>query len=901
MKRMWKLGVPVLVVLLIALSVPVSAAFTTNAGPISDTALKVDLAKLSDDSPSYGDDLSIDVQWSYLDKVTGTRRIAVVEYTVYNSSIYNATTGQIDTAKLLDEAKYVVSLSEAGGSATYTFNTVDKSVYPGNYKVVIFLNNTVFNDALGFEVLPVEAQKPFVDISVSPTTVVFGDRLKVSYKMSYTTTTPVKVFVTGMGAYKELVNSTVSQLDASSYVDITALDFGVAELQEGIYVAKIVAGSGTNLAEKAVTFQVVSPAIESVDIPATYVKFTDLKFSGVTNLQKTGSSYDMQVAEGQNIVVVRILDLNDNEKINKTVFVDDSGKFSVKFTDSEVGAFSTGYYKIKIEAISYNNVTANLKYSDEAVYNIEFVNPSLTLTADKSTVTRGQSIKFTIDTNLKINKIVNFIIENPKIIGDTVNATRTFVYAVDALGDATVSITVANDAPLTTYTFKAEIPGTSVKDEVSVEVVKQTLNVSLDKNVVTKGSSIRITGTTTADRVYIYADEDDVFLFGTTKIKARPSTTTILTAGYNAYALPDNDNNLDFKIKVSDASGVDAGTYYLYFYAPANVSMIDRASDPQKSFVITVAEGTIESVNLSTTKIPYQGKVDIDVKVNVGDTSKAQVTFTLEGMNIKVGPADFGMAAFTSVDSDGIASFSLSLRDYTGSSKLSVGIYTLKVKLYYNNSEVDSATKTIPIEIVKPEMTVTIKPDQPVTGDVLELEITTNRVGDSGYDNIYVTMVGPNHKAVQQVSLNDEGKGYVTFETLGLAAGKYTFYVRDTQDTIAGGLTETQLAESYYNLDPTSPSAITYDADDDVLLVMSIDLLATKPTPTPTPEETPTPTPTPEKTPTPTPEETPTPTPTKEVTPTPTPTKEEPQPGPGFEAIFAVAGLLAVAYLLRRR
>jgi hypothetical protein len=62
------------------------------------------------------------------------------------------------------------------------------------------------------------------------------------------------------------------------------------------------------------------------------------------------------------------------------------------------------------------------------------------------------------------------------------------------------------------------------------------------------------------------------------------------------------------------------------------------------------------------------------------------------------------------------------------------------------------------------------------------------------------------------------------------------------------------------------------------------------PTPTPTPTSTPTPTPTP------TPSKTPTPTPT--LTPVPTPT---PKPNlPGFEAGFAIAGLLTLTFLLKK-
>ena len=81
-----------------------------------------------------------------------------------------------------------------------------------------------------------------------------------------------------------------------------------------------------------------------------------------------------------------------------------------------------------------------------------------------------------------------------------------------------------------------------------------------------------------------------------------------------------------------------------------------------------------------------------------------------------------------------------------------------------------------------------------------------------------------------------------------------------------------------------------------------------EPTPTltttisPTATTTPTPAPTPVVTPTPTLTVTVSPTPivTPAPTPSPTPTPEE-KGVPGFEVIFAIAGLLAVAYLLRRR
>jgi len=70
------------------------------------------------------------------------------------------------------------------------------------------------------------------------------------------------------------------------------------------------------------------------------------------------------------------------------------------------------------------------------------------------------------------------------------------------------------------------------------------------------------------------------------------------------------------------------------------------------------------------------------------------------------------------------------------------------------------------------------------------------------------------------------------------------------------------------------------------------------PAPTPSPSPSPTPTPSPSLTPTPSPTPTPIVTPSPSPTPTPTPTPAPPTPG--FEAIFAVSGLLAVAYLVLR-
>ncbi|MDI6860127.1 MAG: PGF-CTERM sorting domain-containing protein [Methanocellales archaeon] len=110
-----------------------------------------------------------------------------------------------------------------------------------------------------------------------------------------------------------------------------------------------------------------------------------------------------------------------------------------------------------------------------------------------------------------------------------------------------------------------------------------------------------------------------------------------------------------------------------------------------------------------------------------------------------------------------------------------------------------------------------------------------------------------------------------TYSTTGLVEGDYTVTVTDKMLDYPGG-------------------GARMNASDDVVATTTV-TLATEvvPTPTPTPIVTPTPTPYP----TPTPAPTPTPVPV----PTPTPTPKV----PGFEAVFAIVGLLAVAYLVLRR
>jgi PGF-CTERM protein len=146
------------------------------------------------------------------------------------------------------------------------------------------------------------------------------------------------------------------------------------------------------------------------------------------------------------------------------------------------------------------------------------------------------------------------------------------------------------------------------------------------------------------------------------------------------------------------------------------------------------------------------------------------------------------------------------------------------------------------LEIVEPIAPVAV-------GEPLVIEITTNRE-----DDVAITLTSPDCPDLpgETVRVKD-GKANVTIDTTDIPVGICTIEVEDDDG----------------NIDEATVEILTE--------------LPPPPVETPTPPPAATPTPPPAATPTPPVEETPTPEP------------------PGFEAVFAIAGLLAVAYLVLRK
>ncbi|MCS7144715.1 MAG: PGF-CTERM sorting domain-containing protein [Archaeoglobaceae archaeon] len=954
MKRYGLIGL----MLLVILATPAMAqAPQPNPGPTNYSDIGIHFLKIDDDDGkvTYGETVKIIANYDVPDpNIYGTRYVGIYEWTKYNSTLNNT-----NVTKLLDPDNYKwLGTLPATGSHTFEINTAAQGIRAGTYVVTAF-NGTiaVWDRYLVLRVEPI-AGKPDVSISATPMTVALGDQVELKYSMSGSDQYYVMVFLTGWskdgtpnlyianctGKSWEWVDPSNSTMVGGKLITLqrfyrnfgpySTFDEGVCGLKlfdltttknftrdtEGYIVAKIVAmsvggydlnyslgsphvyldtkwqnwatnfisGTDPTKAEAVQAIIVAKPTLSSISVPSKHVRGTDLTITGVTNVAESGSKYD---AGAQNIVVLNITDLNDVPKVNATAIVGKDKTFSIKIdnlgTTYPSGGLPTGYYKAKFTLIT------DTGFTDEETTVFELVNGMVKISPDKTTVIRGDKVKFTIITNLKINSPVEFTIEDQKIIGGTGSATETL--RVDATGKAYKEITVAQTAPLTEYKFKAKIAG-DITDTVTISVVKQTIDLSADKTTVARGGEIRFTGSTTADRVYIFASEENIFKYGGNYVPDVFTETNKSIDPSWIYAIPDTNDKLDFKIEVP--TDVDAGTYYLYFYANVTPGYIDRASDPQKMFAIVVTDPRIISVEIPSV-IPYQGEVEVKIVTDPGKREKAAVTWVLEGSNVKAKPRNFGGPAdgkYT-IDSNNEVSFRLNLKNYYDEKNraLDAGLYVFTVKLLLDNDEVDKVQKLVEISTIK--MDVTIEPATIVVGDTIKVTVQTDREGVAGYDNIWVTMVGANYKAVQKVTLDANGKGSVTFESVGIADGTYKFYIRDTMGTTADdlGYTANYIAEELYDLDPADSTARMAKAHDDLLVIKTVQILKEKPTVTTPVPTTPVPT---------TPVATPTPPPTTPVTTpakTPTPTTPAPGPIPGFEAIFAIAGLIAVAYLLRRR
>jgi hypothetical protein len=649
------------------------------------------MLKLSDERILVGGTITLSAVWSYYDKNLGTRYITILKWSDYKDLKVG---NEINVAGVLDKAVLIKALPEDGGSDSWTYTASD----PGYYVVVAFVNSRTFDDSLAFLVESVAIGKPTVSISVDRGVVAWGDYVKVKASMSTDQpVTPVKVFITGAAVTTMICSYSGSGVysvkDACNNEDEWWILID-SRRPEGTYVAKIDVGSGERRAEATATFQVVKPQVTSLTVPLQHVIGRDLVIEGVSNLAKSGSEADVGSPADlskQNYAQLWIKDLSGNEVFNLSKqrtdanaisLIDDAGKFRFKIDNfgksgSATGSLDRGFYVVEVKVYSGE------VWSEVKTASFELVKATVKLSADKTTVTRGDDITFTITTNLKVNNEVKFTIEDTRFCVNEPGydqCTNVKSYYTDVKGQIKIKLKVASEAPLTEYKFKAEETLTGVSDEIKIVVAKQALQLTAEKTTVARGGEIRFTGTTTVDYIYVYANEANVFKIGGQDVNELPSDTIITNP--NTAMVPASDKKLDFKVEAKiDA---DTGSYYLYFFAPANLTKIDRSADTQAMVAVIVTDPRIISVDIPS-KIPYQGKFEVGVLTDPGKRENVYLTFVMEGTNVKLRPGDFGLSDRSTPDANNYVNWTIDLKKYyeNKGKTLEPGLYLFTVKMYF--------------------------------------------------------------------------------------------------------------------------------------------------------------------------------------------------------------------------
>ncbi|WP_456478772.1 PGF-CTERM sorting domain-containing protein [Geoglobus ahangari] len=853
MSKVWKVGIAVLVTLLIAMATA-SAATTVS---------------VTDDTVVYGDPVEVKV---VNDGSNGTLTLKVKNE------------GTKDTE--------VLEVITTSGIFTYTYDTDAKGWYPGVYNLTLEMSNGTVVSSVEFQVT---SDEPYIVLSIDDNTVAKGDALAYSLDVYWNNLIDeVWVNVTGPmnGTYQVDWSNSVK----SYYWTPTSTTVNTSELlgapyngTTGAYTlkVKVVNTSVTSTASFVFYVEDISLTINPASTSVARGGSVDVEVQ--TNVADTGSDMDIN---GNNLVTWKLYNTSDKEVDNGTATIKDG---VATFTVSPKLEWESGTYKLEVLV----NTTSGYNASDSV--DLEVTDPELTLSPSYATVVRGDSITIEGTTSLPAGTQFNVTVD-PSDGGVSVSADR--VYA-DAEGKFSFDVSVASDADLKTFTIKVSNDEASVEATAQIKVVRQGITVSTDTASVLIGGSLDVTIDTTAGKVFVYASKGGVFTVGGDAINKIPSLTTkINTTEYPTY------NTSDDQITIDVDDNAQLGTYTLYFFAPENESLIDPIKDPQDVLYVTIIDISFKEVPSEVTLVKG-GSATVTITVDTPKAGFANISATFSGNGVYTDLWDAGLVKDDTDAGTGEAGvFEITLygkvnnqtleMSEDGTKMLATGTYTLKVSLMRGTTVVD--TKTIVVNVVNPQIEVTV-PDQVLKGDEITVTISSNRAED--YTGFYVFLETPNQVYVQNPITDANGTAVAIFQTYGLDYGTYKIYVRDTMTT---GTNNDDL-QKFYNLDPADSTAKQIGFADDILFgpfeVSVVKELA--PTPTPTPEETPTPTPTPTATPTPTPTKTPTPTPTpvetKEETPTPAPTKttEEKKEGPGFEAVFAVAGLLAVAYLLRRR
>jgi PGF-CTERM protein len=942
-----KIGIAALIVLLMAMGT--ANALDSSTIQSADGDITIKLLDIKSDSTTsavyrgitynytveynYGDTIKIRVQWAngsdsgYLRLLDVDNNFEIIETYTLPDNVGGDKTISIPSSTYAPATHFAIQVNITGTGYVDYLNTSDRdTIMDLNYKATL---------------IKAEPVEPVISLTLkNPSNLIAkGDNIKISGTI---TTTEYNWTVKGpynsSKFYRLARNTSVSGTPtvdpASDNASVNTPNHEIAltipthiilqqcEGTTGTYTVKVWNAQYPDTTA-SVDFTLVGLSI-STSVDKDEVRLGEsLKVFGTVNVAETESDYD-NTTIGNNNVTIYIYNETGAEAPNLVTTYTVNVKSDDTF-EKDIDFELTWDYGVTYEIKAKVTTGLAVGYSKADSAYVEVKAPEVKFVMDDVTFTRGEEdIKFKGTASLGAGSAV-YVKEDDIddfATGYTTVAVGGSEYIKALVGTdgtwETEAMDVKDDASIGSYTVHVYIfePGTTTvldEDTIKTSIVRQELDASIDKTSVAKGGKIKINGTTTVGTVYIFASEAGVFQ-GVTE-NPTESVYTIQAADMD---VPVTDNEFTKTINVL-TEGVDAGSYLLYVYAPSSTTTLRTAEDPQKIFSITVTEvGFIEYPDIVTMVRGQEAKLELAVPE--GSKDDVYANFTFKGAGIKITPSEYSSFAEQLPDDDGIIELTLYPfwyknttqgldkleADYNtttswsmdDSTLLPVGVYTLEAELFYRETGEDIEKISIPVQVIAPELDVEV-PVEVKLGDKLEITVKTNR--EAAYDGIYVVIGRALSPVWQKVTTDENGTAIAEFETLGLGLGTYTIYIRDTMRTIASG----QTIDDFYDWDPTTEKEAW--SKDDILVLKSVSVVQ-EVTVTPTPEETPTPVETtPEVTPTPvetTPEVTPTPVETTPEVVETTPAVEETtpeKPTPGFEAIFAIAGLLAVAYLLRRR
>ncbi|MFO7966758.1 MAG: PGF-CTERM sorting domain-containing protein [Archaeoglobaceae archaeon] len=347
-----------------------------------------------------------------------------------------------------------------------------------------------------------------------------------------------------------------------------------------------------------VDFTIEKPEVDLIVDRNEIAAGEELEIKGETNVAVSNSELD-DTSIGVNKVTIEVYNSDSKDKVETYSMDIRENRTFQKEIEFPLSWEKDVQYRIEA------NITTGTGHYDKDTEYIYVTSPQVEFDMDSSTFRRDDVIKFKGSSSLDSGSLVylkksdlNFVKGIEDKSSETVDGTEYITAMVGSDGTwSTSGMHISEDASITSYKVTAVIFSPDETEElddtsVKINIMKDELEIDLDKKKVVRGGSINVTGSTTTDRVYIFACEDDIF----GAITEEPSSGIYNVRGEDK-AIHTKKDGFNYKVKVREDA--DIGYCSLSFYGSSS-DRIDTNRAPQEFFLISV----VESMNSTETPQP---------------------------------------------------------------------------------------------------------------------------------------------------------------------------------------------------------------------------------------------------------------------------------------------------------